>query len=158
VPDPRERDAAPPEEPDPIVEVDAPPPPAAPARAKFVDVPTIVEAPVAQAAVIAAAASVRDPFAAAVAKAPDLGLEEVANEARNEQSGVYDRRALRKIGELERQLSQLKTELDRARAAADAAARGGNRERDFLNLREQIIAKDKALHQAKDELAARDHE
>ena len=38
-------------------------------------------------------------------------------------SGVFDRRALRKLGELERQNAQLKTELDRSRASADASAR-----------------------------------
>src|SRR5439155_5640648 len=86
---------------------------------------------------------------------PDLGLEALApSETTSSQSGVFDRRALRKIDELERQINQLKAELERSRATADAAARGSTREREFLNLREQIIAKDKELHRTKDELAA----
>jgi CheY-like chemotaxis protein len=90
---------------------------------------------------------------------PDLGLDAIAaTETATEHSGVFDRRALRKLGELERQIAQLKTELDRARATADASARGVNREREFLNLREQIIAKDKDLHRAKDDRRARDRE
>ncbi len=66
----------------------------------------------------------------------DLGLDEVAQDVQSVQSpqaGVIDRRATRQIGELERQVAQLKGELDRAprrgrhhREAArarDAAAR-----------------------------------
>src|SRR6185312_9833778 len=81
----------------------------------------------------------------------DLGLDVVAESARNEQSGVYDRRALRKIGELERQISQLKTELERARAAGESPK--GSREAQFLNLRESMLAKDKELSQTKTQLA-----
>jgi CheY-like chemotaxis protein len=81
----------------------------------------------------------------------DLGLDMVAENARNEQSGVYDRRALRKIGELERQISQLKTELERARAAGEGVK--GGREAQFLNLRESMLAKDKELGQTKSQLA-----
>src|SRR5262249_21157009 len=43
--------------------------------------------------------------------AVDLGLDAVAQDADREQSGVYDRKSLRKIGELERQIAQLKSEL-----------------------------------------------
>ncbi|HEY1551027.1 MAG TPA: hypothetical protein VGG28_24530 [Kofleriaceae bacterium] len=87
----------------------------------------------------------------------DLGLDVVAEDARNEQSGVFDRKALRKIGELERQIAQLKTELERARAASEAAAKGG-REAQFLNLRESMLAKEKELGQVKGELATRDRD
>ncbi|MEP6864699.1 MAG: response regulator [Deltaproteobacteria bacterium] len=87
----------------------------------------------------------------------DLGLDVVAEDARSEQSGVYDRRALRKIGELERQIAQLKTELERARAAGETAAKGG-RESQFLHLRESILAKDKELKQYKNDLATRESE
>ncbi|MFT3692461.1 MAG: hypothetical protein QM831_04920 [Kofleriaceae bacterium] len=85
----------------------------------------------------------------------DLGLDVVAERAESEQSGVYDRRALRKIGELERQISQLKTELERARAAGETAAKGG-REAQFLHLRESMLAKDKELKQLKADLAQKD--
>jgi DNA repair exonuclease SbcCD ATPase subunit len=88
----------------------------------------------------------------------DLGLDMVATNAQNEQSGVYDRKALRKIGELERQISQLTTELERSRAATETAAKGGGREAQFLNLRESMLAKDKELKQIKSELSARDSE
>ncbi|NVB84397.1 MAG: response regulator, partial [Kofleriaceae bacterium] len=81
--------------------------------------------------------------------AVDLGLDDIAQRAESEQSGLYDRKSLRTIGELERQISQLKTELERARAAAEAAAKGGSRENQFLNLREQNLAKDKELKQIK---------
>ena len=88
----------------------------------------------------------------------DLGLDKLAQDAESEQSGVYDRRALRKIGELERQIAQLKNELDRARAAGDAAAKGSTREAQFLNLRESMLAKDKELKQVKGDLVSRDQE
>ncbi|MEO8549005.1 MAG: hypothetical protein ABI678_03510 [Kofleriaceae bacterium] len=87
----------------------------------------------------------------------DLGLDVVAEDARSEQSGVYDRRALRKIGELERQIAQLKNELERARAAGETAAKGG-RESQFLHLRESMLAKDKELKQIKADLADRESE
>ncbi|MEO8840927.1 MAG: response regulator [Kofleriaceae bacterium] len=87
----------------------------------------------------------------------DLGLDVVAQDAQSEQSGVYDRRALRKIGELERQIAQLKVELERARSAGEAAAKGG-RESQFLHLRESMLAKDKELKQFKSDLADRESE
>jgi hypothetical protein len=87
----------------------------------------------------------------------DLGLDVVAQDAQNDQSGVYDRRALRKIGELERQIAQLKVELERARMAGEAAAKGG-RESQFLHLRESMLAKDKELKQFKSDLASRESE
>ncbi|HEY5947882.1 MAG TPA: response regulator, partial [Kofleriaceae bacterium] len=82
----------------------------------------------------------------------DLGLDKLAQDAESEQSGVYDRKSLRKIGELERQIAQLKAELERARADADKAAKGGSRESQFLNLRESNLAKEKELKQAKTSL------
>jgi hypothetical protein len=75
----------------------------------------------------------------------DLGLDKLARDAESEQSGVYDRKSLRKIGELERQVAQLKNELDRARVQADQAAKGQSRESQFLNLREANLAKDKEI-------------
>src|SRR5205823_2421510 len=59
--------------------------------------------------------------------AVDLGLDAIAGEADRDQSGVYDRKALRKIEELDRQIAQLKAELDRARQAADTAAKSSGR-------------------------------
>ena len=102
----------------------------------------------------------------------DLGLEKIAADAQQEQqsggfprvdadrdqSGVYDRRALRKIGELERQIAQLKTELERSRAVADAAAKGGGREQTFLNLREKMMAADNELKKARADLQSREAE
>jgi hypothetical protein len=84
----------------------------------------------------------------------DLGLDAVAQDADREQSGVYDRKSLRKIGELERQIGQLKSELERAKAAAETAAKGAGRENQFLNLREQNLAKDKELKQLRAEFEA----
>jgi chromosome segregation ATPase/CheY-like chemotaxis protein len=123
----------------------------------------------------AAAARERDesrPRGVAAPQRIDLGLDEIAEDANKEQqsggyqqvsedrdqSGAYDRRALRKIGELERQISQLKTELERARATAEAAAKGGGREQTFLNLREKMMAADNDLKKAKGDLAARERE
>jgi len=88
----------------------------------------------------------------------DLGLEQVETEARNEQSGTFDRRSLRQIGELERQIAQLKQELDRARAATETATKGAGREAQFLSLREQVATRDKELKQAKADAQARDAE
>ena len=87
----------------------------------------------------------------------DLGLDEVAERAESEQSGVHDRRSLQRVGELERQVGQLKTELERARTAASEKA-GSNRANEFVNLREQITTRDKELQKTKDELAARNRE
>ena len=83
------------------------------------------------------------------------GLEAVASDADREQSGIHDRRALRKIGELDRQIVQLKNELDRARASAESAAKGGGREAQFLNLREQVLAKDQASSSRRRPMSAR---
>ncbi len=85
----------------------------------------------------------------------DLGLDEIAVRAESEQSGVHDRRSLQKVGELERQLAQLKTELERARSQP---AQPASRANDFVKLREQITQRDTELQKAKDELAARDRE
>jgi CheY-like chemotaxis protein len=145
--------AAPPPAPPPAAPP-APPPDPAPSKPKFREVSTVVEAR----PLVPPAAPQAPATGQISAPVPDLGLDEIATEATTDHSGVYDRRALRKLGELERQIAQLKTELDRARATADASARGTNREREFLNLREQIIAKDKELHRAKDEVRARDRE
>src|SRR3569623_1841417 len=84
----------------------------------------------------------------------DLGLDAVAQDADREQSGVYDRKSLRKIGELERQIAQLKNELERARAQAESATKGGGREAQFLNLREANLAKEKEIKQLRTDLDA----
>lgn len=86
--------------------------------------------------------------------AVDLGLDAVAQDADREQSGVYDRKSLRKIGELERQIAQLKNELERARAQAESATKGGGREAQFLNLREANLAKEKEIKQLRTDLDA----
>jgi hypothetical protein len=122
----------------------------------------------------AEAAAVQEAPRPAAPAAPriDLGLEKIAEDAQHEQqsggyppadserdqSGAYDRRALRKIGELERQIAQLKTELERARAVADAAAKGGGREQTFLNLREKMMAADNELKKVRAELHTRERE
>ena len=79
----------------------------------------------------------------------DLGLDVLAQDAEREQSGLYDRRSLRKIGELERQIAQLKNELERARAAAESPDRGTNREHQFIKLRETTLARETELKQVK---------
>lgn len=122
--------------------------------------PTVVPEPEPVAAVPQPVAAVAEkksgptPVAAEKKSGPnptvDLGLDSIAQnvEAEREQSGVYDHKGLRKIGELERQIAQLKTELERARSTADAAAKG-SREAQFLNLREGNLAKEKELKEAK---------
>src|SRR5439155_25236130 len=92
--------------------------------------------PIAAAAVDAEATVAREPIVPEAALRPDkkagkvvdLGLDQIAEsaDAERDQSGVYDRKALRKIGDLEHQISQLKTELERAKAQVDAAATGGS--------------------------------
>ena len=144
--------------PEPVVEEEAAPEPIADeivAAADIEEEVTIAPAPAVEPVVEpAAAAAEPDRPRAKLIDAPtnlttqspfDLGLDAVAEDADREQSGVYDRRALRKIHELERQLAQLKAELDRARAAADAAAKGTSRANEFIKLKEQIIAKDQEL-------------
>lgn len=84
----------------------------------------------------------------------DLGLDQLAQDAASEQSGAHDRLAVRKIGALELEVARLKAELDRASAATALPGR----EAQFLNLREEMVAKDTELRQAKDTLAERDHD
>lgn len=117
---------------------DVEPAPVADSRAKFIDAPTVADGK----------------------RGLDFGIDQMVDEApaRSDDSGVYDRRALRKIGELERQIAQLKTELDRARASVDAASRGPNREREFRTLREQMIQRESELGRSKQDLAARERE
>jgi hypothetical protein len=95
--------SAPPSAPPPHEEPPAPAPvePAvaeAPSRSRFIDSATTVE----PSAHVAAASP-----GSGAHPAVDLGLDAVASDAESEQSGIYDRRALRKIHELERQLGQL---------------------------------------------------
>jgi len=99
----------------------------------------------------------REPIVPEAAKKPgsgahspvDLGLDVLAQDAEREQSGVYDRKSLRKIGELERQIAQLKNELERARAAAEAADKGASRESQFIKLRETTLSRETELKQVK---------
>jgi hypothetical protein len=85
----------------------------------------------------------------------DLGLDVLAEAAERDQSGVHDRRQLRQLGELERQVAQLKSELERARHDANAAPAGG-REREFLGLREQLATRDRELREVRDQLGTRE--
>jgi len=110
------------------------------ARPRFIDAPTMVAEPRGAPVVV------------------DLGLDAIAADAESEQSGVYDRRSLRKIGELERQISQLKTELDRQRASSSDISTRGTREREFVGLREQIITKDSQLKRTTADLDTRTRE
>ncbi len=130
------------------------------ARAKFIESSTVVESLAAEAAPARRGSPTQQPIRGGSGSHPaiDLGLDMVAQDAESEQSGIYDRRALRKIGELERQIAQLKTELDRARAAAEAATKGAGRENQFLNLRESMLGKEKELKEAKALLVTRDQE
>lgn len=127
-----------------------PAPPPEPARPKFVEVPTNIGAPPAPAT---PAAGTR---VSGVLNVVDLGLDRIAQDADRDQSGLHDRRELRKINELERQLTQLKAELDRTRA--ESTTRPAGREGEFLKLRENLLTQQKDLQKAKDEIAARDRE
>jgi CheY-like chemotaxis protein len=85
----------------------------------------------------------------------DLGLDEIAARATEEQtSGVHDRRTLQKLHVLERENQRLKSELERSREGSGKTSTGANR--DFLNLREMISAKDKELLDLR--TAAAEHE
>jgi DNA-binding response OmpR family regulator len=108
--------------------------------------------------VIAPRAASEPPIASRRANSPavDLGLDAIAADADREQSGVYDRRALRKIGEMERQITQLKTELERARAETPRGGAGGGRE--FFALKEQVLAKDTEIRRLTGEVDAKGRE
>ncbi len=84
----------------------------------------------------------------------DLGLDKLANDAESERSGVHDRAALRKIGELESEVVRLRAELDRASSNTDSRGR----ETQFLNLREEMVAKETELRHVQDTLAERDRD
>jgi len=88
----------------------------------------------------------------------DLGLDRIAEDADRDQSGLHDRRELRKIHELERQITQLKAEVERTRATAESTTRPAGREGEFLKLRENLLNQSKDLQKAKDEIAARDRD
>lgn len=158
-------DAAPSEldpEPDPALTYPEPEPEPVPPRAKFIDAPTNVEAPPIE---HAPAPAITQPAPGTGARGtsgllniPDLGLDQLAQDADREQSGAYDRRALRQIGELERQIAQMKVELDRTRTSAESASRPTSREGEFLKLRENLLNAGKDLTRAKEDLAARDRE
>ncbi len=87
--------------------------------------------------------------------AADIGLDAVAEQVEREQSGPHDRRMLRKVDELERQVTQLKAELERARAS-DSSTKPVSREGEFLKLRETLSAQAKDLQRTKDELSTKD--
>ena len=124
-----------------------------PARPKFIENSTGTNIGAAPAPAATPPAGTRT---TAVLNVVDLGLDRIAQDADRDQSGLHDRRELRKINELERQLAQLKTELERTRATAESTTRTGGREGEFLKLRENLLTHQKDIQKAKDELAARD--
>jgi CheY-like chemotaxis protein len=119
-----------------------------PQRPGFVDAATMIEPGLATASPPAATPS-------RPGSAIDLGLDEVAARADEEQhSGVHDRRTLQKVHTLERENQRLRAELDKLRDGSGKVAAGSNR--DFLNLREMLSAKDKEILEL--QRAAAEHE
>lgn len=88
----------------------------------------------------------------------DLGLDEVAAIAHEEQSGLHDPRTLHKMHLLESENSRLRTELESLKKAPSGAGDAFSREREFLNLREIINKKEKELLDLRDEISRRDRE
>jgi len=125
-----------------------PPPPPEPTRPRFIETSTGTNLGAAPA----------PPRPQGVLNVVDLGLDRIAEDADRDQSGLHDRRELRKIHELERQITQLKAEVERTRASAESTTRPAGREGEFLKLRENLLNQGKDLQKAKDEIAARDRE
>ncbi|MBA3458444.1 MAG: hypothetical protein H0T46_00670, partial [Deltaproteobacteria bacterium] len=142
----------PPVEVAPLIEPPEPPPPPPPAELPRRS-PSITSQPIG-----GAGTGARGSSGLLAINVPDLGLDDVAADANREQSGLHDRRGLRKVGELERQIAQLKVELDRTRASAETSSRTGSREGEFLKLRENLLNAGKDLSKAKEDLASRDRE
>jgi CheY-like chemotaxis protein len=88
----------------------------------------------------------------------DLGLEQVASLAEEEQSDVRDRPAEeRRVLELEKEVERLRGELEQGRQQPAAASSPFSREREFLNLREVINKKEKLILDLNDQLDGKDH-
>ncbi len=89
----------------------------------------------------------------------DLGLDEVAERADREQSGVFDRRTMQRVADLERENIQLKAELVRARSSTTTSDVGKTPiEREFFALREAMVAKEKELATLRDAMGQKDRE
>jgi CheY-like chemotaxis protein len=117
-----------------------------------VNQPTVIASPPSQGPT--EAPHVPAPAPELVDAAVDLGLDAVADQAREEQSGVHDRRTLQRIHNLERENGRLKNELEKLRLAAEPST--GVREREFLALRELVAGKDQELSRLRDAAASRD--
>lgn len=87
----------------------------------------------------------------------DLGLDEVAERADREQSGVFDRRALHRTAELERENHQLRAELSRARGTGGEAAKTPI-EREFFALREAMVTKEREVTTLRETMASKERE
>ncbi len=85
----------------------------------------------------------------------NLGLDEIAEMADEEQSGIHDRRALQKLHTLEQENDRLKAALTKATADGDQSY---DREREFLKMREQLNEKDKEILDLRDEFGAKDRQ
>ncbi len=142
----RERDPEPESAPEPVTQIEqlpirepeVPAPPVVatpePTRPKFIESSTATNIGAAPAPIAAAPSR-----PSGVLNVVDLGLDRIAEDADRDQSGLHDRRELRKINELERQISQLKAEVERTRATAESTTRPAGREGEFLKLRENLL-------------------
>ncbi|HWM87877.1 MAG TPA: response regulator [Kofleriaceae bacterium] len=88
----------------------------------------------------------------------DLGLEQVASLAEEEQSDVHERRHQLRAIELEKEVERLRTELDEARKQPPPGASPFSREREFLNLREVINKREKLILDLNDQIDARERQ
>jgi DNA-binding response OmpR family regulator len=87
----------------------------------------------------------------------DLGLEQVASLAEEEQSDVRERpEADGRMLELEKEVARLRAELEQPRQQPAAASSPFSREREFLNLREVINKKEKLILDLNDQLDDKD--
>ncbi len=85
----------------------------------------------------------------------DLGLDQVASLAEEEQADVSDRHDQMRALELEREVERLRADLEQARQQP-AGGSPFSREREFLNLREVINKKEKLVLDLNDELDVKD--
>ncbi|HKE19085.1 MAG TPA: hypothetical protein VKB80_29625, partial [Kofleriaceae bacterium] len=86
----------------------------------------------------------------------DLGLDQVASLAAEEQLGGDERHHQLRAAELEREVERLREELEQARREAPAGGTPFSREREFLNLREVINKKEKLILDLNDQLDGKD--
>jgi CheY-like chemotaxis protein len=83
----------------------------------------------------------------------DLGLDQLASQAQEEQSDAYERHHHSRTADLEKQIEELRADLEEARRAPTAAAASSfSREREFLNLREVINKKEKLILDLNDQI------